>query len=235
VKFPLHAAFQLAERIRHSLIRLKTWEQDPQIIADVDALVAALEETKKKATPREKLPLRDLNIQCIFQPFDVIPVVERTLSLAQALGENRGISVRWVQRPSSPVFINGDEAYLSTALHAIFDNAVKYSFDTKEVRIFGKVQGSEFELRVSNFGVGIPPEEQFRLFEFGERAKIEDDYKGSKREGAGLGLAITYRIIQAHRGDLHLKSVPSKGGISHDNYLSHEVSAYIRLPICVTH
>jgi len=229
VIFPLHAAFQLAERNRRALTRLKI--QDPEMITDADELNAALREAGRKAEPIEKLPLRDLNIQCVFQSIDVIPVIDRTISLAQRVGEDRGISVKWVKRPTEPVIINADEAYLSTAFHTIFDNAVKYSFDQKEVRVFGTIEESQFVLRVSNFGVGIPPEEEFSLFEFGERAEIEDDYRGKTRRGAGLGLAISYRIIKAHGGDIYLRSVPSEDRMPKNDYLSYEVSAYIHLPL----
>jgi len=232
VKSPLHAAFQTAERIQYALTRLRI--NDPELNADANSLIAALEETKDKATALEKLPLRDLKIQCVFNSLDIIPVIDRTISIARRLEEDRGITVTWVERPSRPVVINADKDYLSTAFHAIFDNAVKYSFERKEVRVFGTIEESQFVLRVSNFGVGIPPEEEFRLFEFSKRARIEDTYRGRQRGGTGLGLAITYRIIKAHGGDLTLTSVQSEGSKSKDDYLSCEVSAYIRLPLRIT-
>ncbi len=231
VKFPLHAAFQLAERNRHALTRLKI--QDPEVINDADMLIAALEEAKNKnkATPLEKMPLRGLNIQCVLHPLDVIPLIDKAISIALTLGENRGINVKWGEKPLNPVIINADKDYLSTAIHAIFDNAVKYSFDNREVRVFGCVENGKFNLRVSDFGVGIPQEKELTLFEFGERAEVENFYNGKERKGKGLGLAFAYRIINAHSGYIYLMSTPSAKERFPNGDLYHEVSAHIQLPL----
>jgi signal transduction histidine kinase/ligand-binding sensor protein len=229
VKFPLHAAFGLAERICYGMKRANV--QDAELLAQARQLVSSLDEAKKKTKPMEKLPLRDLVVECLLQRQDVLLLVDRTIELARNLRPNKNVGVSWVERPASAVFINADEPYLSTALHAIFENAVKYSFADKQVRVSMKLEGDWFVLRISDYGVGIPPETELRLFEFAVRAQVEETHKRDDRSGAGRGLAIAKRIIQAHHGDLWLTSTPTKGSSSPDDYLHHEVSAYIKLPL----
>ena len=226
LKFPLQVAMTLAESIQHDMLGLKP--RDYKLESNVEDLLASLSEARDKCKPMEKLPIREVTIKCLIKPIDVIPLVDKTIKMAHNLGAKNDVIVKWVDPPSTPVIVNADEAYLSTALYALFENAVKYSFNQKEVRVYALFEKQWFTLRISDFGVGLTPEDELALFEFGSRARIEEKFRGKSREGAGLGLAFAYRIIKEHGGDLKLTSVPSEN--AHD-YLSYEVSAHVKLPL----
>jgi signal transduction histidine kinase len=57
-------------------------------------------------------------------------------------------------------------------------------------------------LRISNEGEGIPPD---------IRSKIFNLYFTTKKEGSGIGLAMTYRIVQMHNGQISVESEVGKG------------------------
>lgn len=59
-------------------------------------------------------------------------------------------------------------------------------------------------LKVEDHGEGIPPEIRDRIF---------DLYFTTKREGSGIGLAMTYRILQLHHGQVDVESRLGKGSI----------------------
>lgn len=229
VKFPLHAAFGLAERIAFGMRRAKV--KDVELLGQTDQLLESLEEAKTKTKLLEQLPIRDLVVECLLEAQDIIPLLDRTIKLARGLRPEKMVAVNWVERPAAPVFVEIDEAYLSTAFHAIFENAVKYSFKDKEVRVSAKVEGEWLQIRISDYGVGIPPNMQLRLFEFGERAKVEETHNQDDRSGGGRGLAIAKRIILAHHGDLWLNSRATVEDASDDEIaLRHEVVACLKLP-----
>jgi two-component system sensor histidine kinase HydH len=62
--------------------------------------------------------------------------------------------------------------------------------------------GRSLRVSVSDTGTGIRKEDLGRVF---------DPYFTTKSSGTGLGLAIVHRIIEAHGGEIHLKSEPGKG------------------------
>jgi signal transduction histidine kinase len=69
------------------------------------------------------------------------------------------------------------------------------------------------EIRISDTGSGIPPEQRDKVFRL---------YYTTKKEGSGIGLAMTFRIVQLHDGTIDFTSEPGKG-----------TTFIIRLPIAV--
>jgi len=229
VKVPLHAAFNLAEAMSHDIKRLGM--RDANLVRHAADLVNALKEARSKTAPLDRLTVREMKIDCEFERLDVISLLDRAVRLAENLEPSRGIAVVWVQRPAHPVMLDIDQHLLSTGFHAILENAVKYSFERKEVRVYAEVKDRWFVLRVSDYGVGIPPKTQLGVFDF-PRPDIEEEYRGRSRAGTGLGLPMTKRIIEAHAGKIELESTPPKGVTPEDdNYLNHEVSVWITLPL----
>jgi len=230
VKLPLHAAFSLAESIERDLKRLGVG--DPDVVRKASELVGALQQARTKAEPFERTTIREMKIQCELARADVMPLVERSAALATNIEAARGITVTWVDRAQGPVMLAIDELMLCTAFDAIFENAVKYSFERCDVRVSALRGAKWFLLTVSNLGVGIPPKRALDIFEFGERAKVEEEFRGRQRGGSGLGLPIAQRILRAHGGDINVESKPSGGqNRGQSRSLPHHVVARVRLPI----
>ena len=86
-------------------------------------------------------------------------------------------------------------------------NAVKFTHEGRIVLIVKlSILNSQLTITVSDSGVGIPEEEQEKIF--GEFARLSGT---EKEEGFGLGLSITRKLIELMGGTLSLKSVPGKG------------------------
>jgi signal transduction histidine kinase len=104
--------------------------------------------------------------------------------------------------------IAGDGEALGRALGNLLDNACKYSHETREIAVTLAAVGGEARLAVIDRGIGIPREEQGRIFERFHRVGkgLVHDVKGS-----GLGLAIVKHIVEAHGGRVSLASEPGQG------------------------
>ena len=82
-----------------------------------------------------------------------------------------------------------------------------------ELRFESSATGDVAEIRISDSGAGIPPQLREKIFTL---------YFTTKKEGSGIGLAMTFRIVQLHDGTIDFTSEPGKGA-----------SFSIRLPIAL--
>jgi two-component system phosphate regulon sensor histidine kinase PhoR len=94
------------------------------------------------------------------------------------------------------------------ALINLLNNAVKYSTGRKELVVTAASGAGGIHLTVTDRGVGIPKEEQRRIFEGFYRAKAAIDLG---RRGSGLGLSLVQHIMHSHGGRIELKSSPGEG------------------------
>ena len=109
-------------------------------------------------------------------------------------------------------FVIGDKEKLSAVFLNLLDNAIKYSGNSKSVKIesFENTSGLKnyTSISVIDEGFGIAPEDIHRIT---ERFFRTENAKKLKIEGTGLGLAITKHIINQHRGELKITSKFGKG------------------------
>jgi two-component system phosphate regulon sensor histidine kinase PhoR len=103
--------------------------------------------------------------------------------------------------------VNGDREALAQALWNLLDNAVKYSGDSRVVRVELEA-GSRVAMRVRDQGLGIASAEQgLILHKFTRGSNAE----ARKIKGTGIGLAMVKHIVDAHGGRLEIESEPGKG------------------------
>ena len=107
-----------------------------------------------------------------------------------------------------PVRISGVRQLLDEMISNLCDNAIKYNRPGGRVTISVSRSDRGAELSVSDTGIGIPPEDQSRVF---ERFYRVDKGRARKNGGTGLGLAIVKHIVQLYGGTLTLESAVGKG------------------------
>jgi len=101
-----------------------------------------------------------------------------------------------------------DEEAMSQALHNILDNAAKFSGEEKNIDL-EVLRGKEtVEISVTDQGIGIPENEQRKIFEKFFRGKQASSVSPT---GTGLGLTLVKHIMTAHGGDVAIRSTPGKG------------------------
>lgn len=102
-----------------------------------------------------------------------------------------------------------DADRLQQVLFNLVENAIKYGRASGTVTIGGQSNtGSKVELWVKDDGPGIPPEAQERIF---ERFYRVDRARSRETGGTGLGLSIVKHIVQAHGGEVWVKSESGAG------------------------
>ncbi len=104
-----------------------------------------------------------------------------------------------------PVIGYCDKLRIEQAIINLVSNAIKYGNNKPIVIIVTNVHDYA-KISVIDEGIGIAHEQQKKIFNRFERAVSPRDYKG-----LGVGLYITYQIIKAHKGKIHLESQTNKG------------------------
>ena len=106
---------------------------------------------------------------------------------------------------SASVFVDGVE--IQQVLVNLLDNAIKYSPSGSRIRIEARPTNQSVEVRVSNSGQGIPPQDLERVFDRFYRVRSERE---RMVHGTGLGLAICKGIVSAHGGRIWAQSTPGQ-------------------------
>jgi signal transduction histidine kinase len=104
--------------------------------------------------------------------------------------------------------VRGDETLLRRLADILLDNALKYTPSPGSVHLSLESQGESAVISVQDSGVGIPEEEQGKIF---ERFYRVDKARSRAHGGAGLGLAIAQWIVTQHGGSIQVESQPGQG------------------------
>ena len=133
--------------------------------------------------------------------------------------------------PSVPILCNIQKDQIRIAMRNLIDNAVKFSFEKKYIRIYVRATAEQSAfIKISNYGVGIPDNMKEAIRLMGERAYVTDHERpDTQREGTGLGLPIAIDIIHEHDGTIHLESTKLRG--NRDDNLYEVTKAVVNLPL----
>lgn len=107
-----------------------------------------------------------------------------------------------------PVVMEGNTQLLYEILYNLCENAVKYNHPGGEVTVQIGQKGQKAEIVVEDTGIGIPEEEQERIF---ERFYRVDKSRSRQVGGTGLGLSIVKHGVKLHQGKLWMESELGKG------------------------
>ncbi len=131
--------------------------------------------------------------------FNIDSLVDETIAAIQIVSPRHKII-----RQGSPVdhIIFGDKQRIEQVLVNILSNAIKYSPDTEEILVHTYTNDSEVIIGIRDFGIGIPKEEQGKIFERFYRTKDITRHIS----GFGLGLYICKDIIKRHNGKIWIES-----------------------------
>ncbi|CAN5327862.1 ATP-binding protein [soil metagenome] len=132
--------------------------------------------------------------------------------VAVAIDQNRVLAeahkVQLVSGGDAGAEVYCDETLLAVALHNLVSNAIQYSPKSTRVGIGVSNREGVVEIAVTDQGVGIPDEDQDRVF---ERFFRTDPARSRNTGGSGLGLSIVKHAIQNHSGDVRAWSQPGHG------------------------
>lgn len=155
-----------------------------------DILDLALIEAGQMPIRREEVAIRSL--------------LEEVLRLVREKANEKNLTVVMdIQGNPPPIY--ADKQRLKQVLFKLLNNAINFSTPGGEVSLSARKERADLVLQVTDTGVGIPREEQTRIFEKFERGS------SSKGRGSGLGLSLVKKFVELHYGQVDLQSEPGQG------------------------
>ena len=139
-------------------------------------------------------------------PFSLREALERGVVMVREPAMERGVRLSLELAPDVDL-VDGDERRLRQVVYNLLSNAVKFtpeggSVVTASARVNGEVQ-----ISVTDTGPGISPADRERIFEEFQQT----DVGAEQREGTGLGLALSKRLVELHGGRIWVESEPGHG------------------------
>jgi len=169
----------------------------------------------ERSTERQMMLVADLllvaqlgaaDLQLDLEPLEVGALVEEAVEAARPTAEAKGIELDFAtDRRSANVL--ADAPRLAQVMDNLISNAIKFT-PAGRVRVQLSSDADEAVIDVADTGIGIPPDEQERLFERFFRATAANT---NAIQGTGLGLSIAKAIADAHAGTIELESSGSGG------------------------
>jgi light-regulated signal transduction histidine kinase (bacteriophytochrome) len=138
-----------------------------------------------------------------FKEFDGNKVLKKVLSNLKNMIEENHAEIHHDELP----VIYGDEVQIISVFQNLLTNAIKFRKKDvpPEIHISAEEKEDEYVFSFRDNGTGIDEKDKDKIFDIFKRLRE------SKEEGAGIGLAITKKIILRHGGRISVESEPGKG------------------------
>ena len=199
LKTPLQGIIGSAELIENGMVKP---EDMPRFIGHIrgeaQRMVALIGDIIRlsQLDEGEEMPREDV---------DLLEVARRATEQLDTTAQARKIAVTVDGQPTA---VNGVRQLLYEVIYNLCDNAIKYNVDGGSVRMTVSGDGANACVTVADTGIGIPLEQQARVF---ERFYRVDKSHSKASGGTGLGLSIVKHAVQYHGGSISLNSRPGEG------------------------
>ena len=134
------------------------------------------------------------------------PLIQQVVESLRSQSEAKHQKLE-VRAPDNLPFIMGNPMRLRQLLNNLIENAIKYTPDEGQVRVLVHADNSFVVLRITDSGIGIPPQDQPFIFDKFYRTNEAIDHF----PGTGLGLSIVKGIVDAHNGRIWVESQVGSG------------------------
>jgi two-component system sensor histidine kinase BaeS len=140
-------------------------------------------------------------------PLDLNVLTSDSAAMFYERSQARALTLE-VDLPATPLPVQADDQRLRQLLSNLLENAMRYTDQGGTVRIQARREGANVRVDIMDSGPGVSSEQLSRLF---ERFYRTDGSRSRDSGGAGLGLAISRSIAQAHGGTLAAAHSPLGG------------------------
>jgi signal transduction histidine kinase len=135
---------------------------------------------------------------------DLCQLVRETVELYEYVAEEKKITVQTELPDGCEALV--DRSRMRQVFANLLDNALKYTPESGRVTISVRCGSTEAVVLFQDTGIGVPPEEQDKIW-----ARLYRADKSRSQRGLGLGLSLVKAVVQAHGGKVGVVSKPNEG------------------------
>lgn len=146
-------------------------------------------------------------IEFNFENTSLHDIIERAVETIEIQVQQRQGTIN-VELKATNDMIFGDAEHLTSLIHNLLDNAIKYSPETPEISVLTENAGNGVILSVEDKGIGMSKSVQSKIF---ERFYRQSSGNIHDVKGFGLGLNYVRAIVDAHKGEITVISELGKG------------------------
>ncbi len=177
-----------------------TGKLDTKSLQQMDKITAAA--ARMKSLIDDILMLSSIQQEIILAPLSPqLSLVRAITDLEIKIAEKQAI-IHYSALPA----ITGNEIYLTQLFLNLLSNALKFNSGKPIIQITGSQDGDRVIIYISDNGIGIETAYLPKIFDAFERVHSKASY-----EGTGIGLAICKNIMDAHKGNITVRSTPGEG------------------------
>ena len=203
LKTPLTAVRACAETLLDGA--LEDMEHNRRFVQQIDEQASRLEALIQDLMRLAKIE----SAQDVFevQPVSLYSAVGQCLETRQSIAEAKGLTLV-TQPPPNDIVVLADEEGLNTILDNLVDNAINYTGTNGRIAVRWTIEDDEARLDVIDTGIGVPLDQQERIF---ERFYRVDKARSRELGGTGLGLSIVKHLVNVFGGSVSVESEYGKG------------------------
>ena len=139
-------------------------------------------------------------------PFSLRKALERGVVMVRERASGRGLQLELDLAPDVDV-VDADERRVRQIVFNLLSNAVKFTPEGGSIVVSTERAVGEVRVAVSDTGPGVPPEDRERIFEEFQQTMVGVQ----QREGTGLGLALSKKLVELHGGRIFVESELGNG------------------------
>ncbi len=145
------------------------------------------------------------------EPFCVCDAVREVVEAVQLGAQEKSLRLECVVIPAAAI-VSGNAMSFKEAITNLLLNAIQYTPSHGRISVKTEIQDNSVVLEISDTGIGVPPEEQGRIFEEFYRAS---NARQMEPDGDGLGLSLVKRVVEMHGGTIRFASYLGSGTTFH--------------------
>ncbi|KXK26780.1 MAG: Alkaline phosphatase synthesis sensor protein PhoR [candidate division WS6 bacterium OLB20] len=207
--------------VRNALLTLEKDYQEDNKVEDQEKLgkylSMAIESTKREVRLIETMlsatKVEGNKIQLDFGKVDMLDVIDDAIEALKPLADDKNLPIVYA-RPQVDYFAYADRVRTQEIMDNILSNGIKYTA-SGEVRISIRKDKGKIWVDVSDTGIGLHEEDKAQLGKkfFRAKAMFSDKPGVVQPSGTGLGLFVTFNLIELMNGDKTIKSEPGNGSV----------------------
>lgn len=146
------------------------------------------------------------NMDVNYEKFNIYQTIRETVSVLNSIANKKNIDINI--DIDNELFISADLRMFKQIMYNLLSNALKFTEDNGKVKVVACHVGEELRVEVQDTGIGIPLKDRDKIF---MSFRQLDSSITRKQDGTGLGLTLTKKFIELHKGTIDFESDEGKG------------------------